>query len=91
MILLAGGIEITGQEEACFLNDLMDIEEWVRAAVEGKIANCRARLVEEWRARLAADGAGQMVPADDESFIAMVLAHPEYENRVARELKAARA
>ena len=80
-------INITDAEEACLKNDLLDVDDWVRKAVVGKINNCRKRFIREWTPKMFADPEVDMIPADDAAFIASVLARPDYKNRVAREAR----
>ncbi len=78
-------INISDTEEACLKNDLLDINVWMQAAVRGKIAKCRKRLIREWYPKLMADPAVTDMPADEERFIKTVLARPDYKDRVVRE------
>lgn len=78
-------INISDADEACLKSDLLDIDAWVRKAVEGKIGNSRKRLIREWQPKLMADPAVTDMPANEQRFVDMVLARPDYKNRVARE------
>jgi len=79
-------IEITEQDANILLNDLEDVDKWVRAAILGKIANCRTRLINEWTPRLMADPNVKDIPADQTLLINLILARDDYKNRTAREL-----
>ena len=74
-------VQISDDEEACLLNDLLDVEDWVQKAVKGKINNCRKRFIREWYPRLVADPVITSVPADEQQFITEVLARPDYRRR----------
>ena len=78
-------VNISATEEACLLNDLLSIDDWVQKAVQGKIAQCRKRLVREWQPKLFADPAVRTIPGDEASFITAVLARPDYKDRAARD------
>lgn len=78
-------VSISNTEEVCLLNDLLDIDDWVQKAVKGKINQCRKRLVREWQPKLFADATVTSIPGDEAGFISMVLARPDYKNRVTRE------
>lgn len=78
-------VNISDTEEACLLNDLLDIEDWVQKAVKGKISQCRKRLLREWQSKLMADPAVTTIPGDETKFISAVLARPDYKGRTARE------
>ena len=77
-------VNISDAEEACLLNDVLDIDDWVEKAVKGKINQCRKRLIREWQPKLFADPAVITMPADETEFILMVLGRTDYKNRAVR-------
>ena len=78
-------VTINDAEEACLLNDLLNVEDWVQKAVKGKINNCKKRLIREWQPRLMADPLTTTMPADEQGFLDAVLIRPDYKNRAARD------
>ena len=72
-------------EEAVLKNDLLDIQEWVNGSLNGKIANCKIRMCEEWRKILYADETVSQIPADDDELVTMIIARDDYKNREERE------
>ncbi len=78
-------VNITDEQEACLKNDLLDINDWVQKAVEGKVNNCAKRLDNEWRQKIDADPAITSVPADVAGRSAIIFAHKDYQNRKLRE------
>ena len=68
-----------------FLNDLLDIDDWVQKAVAGKINNCKKRMAVQATAVLKADSDVETMPATDDGLIAALLARDDYKNRAARE------
>ena len=48
---------LTTTEEQVLGNDLLDIQGWVDGAVDGKINNCKKRMLQEWQPKLLADPA----------------------------------
>ena len=84
-------IDIADTDALALKNDLVDIGDWAQKAVKGKIANCRSRMVDEWLPRLMADPAVTAIPADEDEMIALVVARPDYKDRVAREAAAVEA
>ena len=78
-------IEISDQDAKVLLNDLEDIERWVRGALLGKIANCKKRLLDKWTPRLMADPDLRSMPADESRLIDLILARDDYKDRNARE------
>lgn len=78
-------VNISDADEACLKNDLLDIDNWVQKAIRGKINQCKKRLIREWYPKFMADPTETDMPADEERFIAAVLARPDYKDRTARE------
>jgi len=78
-------ISISDIDEQALKNDLLDIQEWVQGAVDGKIGNCKKRMIAEWQPKLFADPDVENIPADETAFINLVVARDDYENRVQRE------
>lgn len=78
-------INITSAEQSCLLNDLLDIDDWVQKAVEGKINQCRKRMIQEWQPRLFKDPKVKTMPASESEFISLVMKRADYKNRKQRE------
>ena len=78
-------INISDLDEKVLKNDLLDIEEWVQSAVEGKINNCKKRMISEWQPKLFADPTVENIPADETAFINLVVSRDDYQTRVQRE------
>ena len=38
---------LTATEESVLKNDLLDVEVWVNEAIDGKVANCKKRMIAE--------------------------------------------
>jgi hypothetical protein len=78
-------INLTDAEENVLKNDLLDVESWIQTAVTNKLASAKKRMVREWFQRLKDDPAVTTVPADDDEIVDVILARPDYEDRVTRE------
>ena len=76
---------LTTTEESVLKNDLMDVAEWVKGAIDGKVNNCKKRMTAEWIPKLMADDSVDSVPADEDKLIAMIVARDDYKNRADRE------
>lgn len=76
-------MEISQTDLKCLKNDLLDPEDWFVKALEGKINNCKKRMMREWIPRLRAKGLS--IPSSDKELIDLILAQPGYKNRVERE------
>ena len=79
-------VEITDTEQAVMLNDLLDINDWVQAAVTGKKNNCWKRMQTEWTTKLINDDSfTDAIPSNQADFVALVIARSDYKNRKARD------
>ena len=78
--------EIDDTDQTVLKNDLLDIEEWVRLAVAGKINNCWKRMQTEWTNQLMNDESfTDPIPSNNADFVKMVTARSDYKDRVARD------
>ena len=78
-------VTITDADETALDDVLLDKNAWIQAAVTGKINNCKKRMIEQWRPILFADDSVTSVPANDDDFIAMIIARDDYKTRAERE------
>lgn len=85
MKLYPSGKTISNRKEKCLKNDLLDIKDWVDKAIEGKINNCKKRMINEWMPKLMADPNVTEIPANEDALIDFITARPDYKNRVDRE------
>lgn len=68
-------------------NDLVDVQQWMQEAVDGKINSCWKRFQQEWTNTLMNDPSfTDSIPSNREDFIALVTSLPQYKNRQAREI-----
>lgn len=78
-------MEISDADIKCLENDLLDIEDWIRKAIEGKINNCKKRMIQEWQPKIFADPDVEFMPATVEEFIQGVVKRADYKNRKQRD------
>ena len=78
-------VNISDHQEKVLLNDLLDIDVWVQAAVTGKINKCSKRMAQNATAVLKADASVETMPATDDGLIAALLARDDYKNRAERD------
>jgi len=90
MKLFENGIQITSAMQRCLENDLLDIEEWITQAIKGKSENCWTRFRDHWVPILQDDPNVESMPMNRDAFIAIVLARPDYMNRVERDAEETR-
>ena len=76
---------LTSLEESVLKNDLLDVQDWVDKAIDGKVSNCKKRMIAEWLPKLYADDSVSSIPASEDEIVALVVARSDYKDRVARE------
>ena len=73
-------------EEKILKNDLLDIQEWVTGALDGKINNCWRRFQQEWTKKLMEDESfTDPIPSNKDDFVKLVTARSDYKNRTERD------
>ena len=79
-------VEVTDTEQAVLLNDLLNINDWVQAAVVGKKNNCWKRMQQEWTTKLMDDDSfTDSIPSNQADFVALVTARSDYQTRTERD------
>ena len=76
---------LTATEESVLKNDLLDVEDWVDKAIDGKVNNCKKRMIREWLPKLYADDSVSSIPASEDEIVAMIVARSDYKDRAARD------
>ena len=76
---------LTTTEEAVLKNDLLDIQDWVDGAINGKVNNCKKRMITEWLPKLYADESVNQIPASEDEIVAMIVARDDYQSREDRD------
>ena len=79
---------LSSTEEAVLKNDLLDVQDWVDKAIDGKVNNCKKRMIAEWLPKLYADESVTQIPANEDDMIALVVARDDYKSREDREAPA---
>ena len=85
-------ITLTDVQQQILSNDLYNdtdnkgLDEWIQAAVDGKINNCWKRMQRSWTDKLMNDSSfTDPIPSNQEDFVKLVLARSDYKNRKARD------
>ena len=78
---------LTTTEESVLKNDLLDVQDWVTKAIDGKASKCKKRMIAEWLPKLYADDSVDSIPASEDEIVAMIVARDDYKDRVARNAK----
>jgi len=79
-------IDVTDTEQAILLNDLLNIDDRLQAAMAGKKANCWKRMQQEWTTKLMNDESfTDSIPSNQADFVALVTAREDYVTRTERD------
>ena len=66
--------------------DNAGLDEWIDAAITGKINNCWKRMQQDWTTKLMNDDSfTDPIPSNQADFVALVIARSDYKNRKARD------
>ena len=76
---------LTATEESVLKNDLLDVQDWVTKAIDGKVSNCKKRMIAEWLPKLYADDSVSSIPASEDEIVALVVARSDYKDSATRE------
>jgi hypothetical protein len=89
MATLTLTVEVTDTEQAILLNDLLDINDWLQAAMFGKKSNCWKRMQQEWTTKLMNDDSfTDSIPSNQADFVALVTSRDDYMTRSERDASA---
>ncbi len=79
-------VEVTDTEQAILLNDLLDINDWLQGAFNGKKNNCWKRMQQEWTTKLMNDDSfTDPIPSNQADFVALITARDDYKTRTERD------
>ena len=75
-------LDISDDDLGAMADSVMDPEQWIRAAVVGKVSQSRKRMQRMWIPKLRAEG--RAIPPTDVALEALIKAHPNYKTRAER-------
>ena len=85
-------VSLTDLQQNILKNDLYSdtdnagLDDWIQAAVDGKISNAWKRFQSEWTTKLMNDDSfTDSMPSNQADFVALVIARADYKNRTARD------
>ena len=79
-------VDVTDTEQAILLNDILSIDDWLQAAMNGKKNNCWKRMQQEWTTKLMNDDSfTDSIPSNQADFVALVTAREDYVTRTERD------
>ena len=79
-------VEVTDTEQAILLNDLLNINDWLQAAMLGKKNNCWKRMQQEWTTKLMNDDSfTDSIPSNQAAFVTLITGRSDYKTRTQRD------
>lgn len=79
-------VEVDDTDQKVLKNDLLDINNWVQAAMTGKINNCWKRMQRDWTTKLMNDDSfTDSIPSNKADFVTLVTSRSDYKDRKARD------
>lgn len=78
-------VTLTDEQVSVLEHELLDVEQWVKDAVDGRINYTTNVLVEEAKRVLGDDPEVTAIPKDPAALIALYRDHPSYRNRRQRD------
>jgi len=79
-------VEVTDTEQAILLNDLLNINDWLQDAINGKKANAWKRMQQQWTTTLMNDDSfTDPIPSNQADFVTLVTARSDYKTRTERD------
>jgi len=86
MATITLSVTCTDTEQAVLLNDLLNINDWLQAAMVGKKANCWKRMQQEWTTKLMNDSDfTDSIPSNQADFVTLVTGRSDYKTRTQRD------
>ena len=79
-------LTVDDTDEKVLLNDLVDIQEWVQGAVDGKLNNAWKRMQQNWTQQLMNDDSfTDPIPSNKADFVTLVTSRDDYQTRAERD------
>jgi len=79
-------VDVTDTEQAILLNDLLNINDWLQGAMDGKKNNCWKRMQKEWVTKLMNDSDfTDSIPSNQADFVTLVTGRSDYKTRTERD------
>jgi hypothetical protein len=77
-------VKIQDLDEEVLKHDILDVQDWLQKAIDGKINSVKQRILVDAQQKLFSDPEIQSIPANTDSFLQLYFSRPYYKNREAR-------
>lgn len=78
-------VTLTDAQVKVLEHEILDIEQWVKDAIDGRVNYCLHVLADEAQVVLMSDPAVETMPAKRDALVTEYLKRPDYKNRKKRE------
>ena len=78
-------VTISDMNMKILANELLDVDDWIQMAVDGKLQAVKTRMIADWHNKLLADPDVESIPANEDALIDMIVARDDYKTAVQRE------
>jgi len=82
-------VTISDMNMKILANELLDVDDWIQMAVDGKLQAVKTRMIADWHNKLLADPDVESIPANEDALINMIVSRDDYKNRVQRDAEEA--
>ena len=77
-------VTISDMNMKILANELLDVDDWIQMAVDGKLQAVKTRMIADWHNKLLADPDVESIPANEDTLIDMIVARDDYKTAVQR-------
>jgi len=77
-------VTISDMNMKILANELLDVDDWIQMAVDGKLQAVKTRMIADWHNKLLADPDVESIPANEDALIDMIVARDDYKTAVQR-------
>lgn len=74
-------VSFTDDEVKCLEAIVTDFQKWLDEAADGKLNQCKKKLIREWQPKLFNDGGITSLPSTENGLINFILTHRTYRSR----------
>lgn len=67
-------------------SDLLSVTDWISDAIEGKVSNCKSRMISKWMPYLQVDSEVLSIPKGEDALIKFIVDRSYYMDRATEEV-----
>jgi len=78
-------VSFTDDEVKCLEAIIPDVQKWLQEAADGKLSQCKKKIIIEWQPKLFADGGISSLPSTEKETLDFIFANKQYTSRKDRD------